>query len=72
MFEFVKANQAEHSVARICALLKVSTSGFYAWLARAPSSRELADRELIERISAIHDRSRGTYRVPRIHRGARR
>ena len=51
----------------MCSLLHVSTSGFYAWLARPPSAREVADRALMERISAIHERSRGTYGAPRIH-----
>jgi len=63
----VKANQASHPVRRMCSLLGVSPSGYYAWLSRSPSSREQADRLLRDRIVDIHSRSRGTYGVPRVH-----
>ena len=51
----------------MCALLGVSPSGYYAWLSRPPSTREMADRALRDRIVDIHSRSRGTYGAPRIH-----
>ena len=44
-----------------------SASGYYAWLSRSPSTRELADRALRDRIVGIHSRSRGTYGAPRVH-----
>lgn len=64
----MKANQAEHSVATLCKVLKISTSGYYAWLTRAPSRREQRDRELIREIHRIHKMSRTSYGSPRIHR----
>jgi putative transposase len=42
-------------------------SGYYAWQSRPLSARAQADRELLEQIRRIHDRSRGTYGAPRIH-----
>jgi putative transposase len=66
-FGFVKANQAMHSVRMMCRLLDVSSSGFYAWCLRAPSKRTSADAELSGRIQHIHERSRATYGVPRVH-----
>ena len=63
----MKANQASHSVRRMCSLLGVSPSGYYAWLRRPPSAREQADRALRNQIVDIHSRSRGTYGAPRIH-----
>ena len=66
-FGFVKANQATYPVRRMCGLLGVSPSGYYAWLRRSPSDREQADRALRDRIVDIHSRSRGTYGVPRVH-----
>jgi putative transposase len=51
----------------MCRVLEVSTSGYYAWRERPPSARASADHVLGERIAAIHERSRGTYGVPRIH-----
>jgi putative transposase len=62
----VKANQAEHAVDRMCELLGVSTSGYYAWLRRPPSVRELLDRELTETIIEIWKASDRTYGAPRI------
>ena len=63
----MKANQADYSVRRMCGLLGVSPSGYYAWLNRPPSTRDQADRALRDRIVDIHDRSRGTYGAPRVH-----
>ena len=62
----MKANQASYPVRRLCDLLGVSPSGYYAWLSRSPSARERADRELRDRIVDIHVRSRGTYGAPRV------
>ena len=62
----MKANQATYSVRRLCGLLGVSPSGYYASLSRGPSARERADRVLVDRIVDIHDRSRGTYGAPRV------
>jgi putative transposase len=66
-FRFIAAEKAQHSVAQFCRVLQVSKSGFYAWLGREPSARARADAELMERIGAIHQESRGTYGAPRIH-----
>ncbi len=63
----MKANQAVHRIATGCRVLEVSTSGYYAWRDRAPSARASSDAALLERIRAIHERSRGTYGVPRVH-----
>lgn len=51
----------------LCRVLGVSTSGFYAWRKRGPSSRARQDAELTRRIVRIHQASRGTYGAPRVH-----
>ncbi len=48
-------------------VLGVSLSGYYAWRRRTGSPRQEADEALTRRIRAIHQRSRGTYGVPRVH-----
>jgi len=63
----VKANQATHSVGRMCRLLKVSRSGFYAWAERPMCRRRRVDLMLTGKIAAIHRRSRDTYGSPNIH-----
>ena len=66
-YRFIEAERAGHSVVRLCRLLRVSSSGYYAWRKRAPSARVTADAALTERIRAVHGRSRGTYGAPRVH-----
>ena len=51
----------------MCALLGVSSSGYYAWVKRQPSRRAETDDAMIGEIRAAHAASRGTYGVPRIH-----
>jgi putative transposase len=63
----VKANQATYPVRVMCRLLKVSKSGFYAWLDRPTSARARVDIALRARVHEIHRRSKGTYGAPRIH-----
>lgn len=60
-------NQDSYPVATMCRLLDVSTSGYYAWLVRGPSERDLQDEWLLAKIREIHARSDGTYGAPRIH-----
>jgi putative transposase len=63
----MKASQAVHRIATLCRVLGVSTSGYYAWQQRPPSTRSQADAQLLECIRTIHAKSRGTYDVPRVH-----
>ena len=52
---------------RLCRVLGVSRSGYYAWRGRVPSARQQANAVLLERIREVHARSRQTYGAPRIH-----
>jgi putative transposase len=65
-FRLIEAERAQHPVSRLCEVLGVTRAGFYAWSSRAPSARELRDRELMKLIERIFKDSRGTYGVPRI------
>ncbi len=67
LFGFMKAYQAVYPVRVMGRVLKVSTSGFYAWLLRLPSEHAQTDLLLRDRIQAISLRSRSTYGRPRIH-----
>ena len=51
---------------KVCDLLEVSRSGFYAWRSGQESRREVRDRELIPRISAVFWRHRRRYGARRI------
>jgi transposase InsO family protein len=53
-------------VKRMCELVELPRSSFYAWANHTPSARDLADAELLVVIRDIYARSRNTYGVPRM------
>ncbi len=66
-FRFVEAEAAQFPVSLLCKTVGVTRQGYYAWKRRPPSRRELADRELSERIRAIHLETEEIYGAPRIY-----
>jgi transposase InsO family protein len=66
-YQLIEAEKACHAVVRLCRLLGVSPSGYYAWKKRAPSRWATANVALTERIRTVHAQSRGTYGSPRVH-----
>jgi putative transposase len=65
-YRFIVKEKANHSVRLMCAVLKVSASGFYDWCARSPSDRALSDQALLELIRRIFRQFKGRYGSPRI------
>ena len=55
----------------MCRLLKVSPSGFYDWLERPRSARQVDNVRLLKRIRAIHEDSNGIIGAPRMHEDLR-
>ena len=51
----------------MCRCLKVSPSGYYAWLEREPSPRAQENARLLVRIREIHEDSRSVIGAPRMH-----
>lgn len=51
----------------MCKHLQVSRSGYYDWLGRKPTVRQIVNTELIARIKEIHAQRDKTYGMPRIH-----
>lgn len=49
-----------------CETLDVSRSGYYAWLERPQSIRDIENSALLPRIQAIHAKSKQTYGSPRV------
>lgn len=66
-FQFVADNSATFEVKRLCELVEIERSSYYAWKAGAPAraARAAADAELAERIRAVHDED-NTCGAPRI------
>jgi putative transposase len=50
----------------------VTRAGYYAWRTRGRSTRAGDNEGLVQRIRAVHERSRGTYGSPRIYQALRR
>ena len=48
----------------MCRTLAVSSSGYYAWVARLESRRTAENRRLVAEILVIHAESRRTYAAP--------
>lgn len=59
--------QYKLSIKLLCKELGVSRSGYYAWKDRPMSPRKQANVVLLEKIRGIHEESRKTYGLPRIH-----
>ncbi len=57
----------QYPVVRLCQVLAVSPSGYYAWRKRQPSRRQVENDRLTEAIRQIHQASYETYGSPRIH-----
>ena len=53
-FQFIEDYRRELPVNRMCEVLEVSRSGYYAWHTRPPSEREMANQRLLEQIKNIH------------------
>lgn len=64
----MKSERANHKISTMCRLLGVSTSGFYAWVKRPPSLRQLEDESITGFIFDSWERSRNNYGSPRINR----
>lgn len=65
-FRFMAAHRGIWPVRAMCALLKVSASGFYEWLKRPESGRSRDDRALLAAIRTSYAESRNTYGSPRV------
>ena len=65
-FAFIEAEKAWCAVPRLCRLLRVSRSGYYAWRKRKPSQHALEDARLGTLVVAAHRFGRGNYGSPRV------
>ena len=66
-YQFIQDHQDEFPVQRMCRVLGVSPSGYYAWQTRPVSLRAQANQKLLLEIRSVHSRSRKTYGSPRVH-----
>jgi transposase InsO family protein len=67
-FAFIDSEKAAYPLRLLCRVLRVSKSGYYAWLRRDPSVRALEDEKLRPKVVEAFERGRGTYGSVRVHR----
>jgi len=66
-YQFVSDQSSRFPVRRICLILGLWPSAYYAWRRRGESRRVRENRRLVVEIKAIHESSQRTYGSPRIH-----
>lgn len=67
-YVFIKDHQPEFSTVLMCELMRVSRSGFYAWLTRKTSKRDQANAMLDIKIKSVFIKNKQRYGSPRITR----
>lgn len=60
-YHFIQAQQRQHRIGRLCQVLDVSRSGYYAWRHRPPSARAQANARLVERMTQLHRQVKERY-----------
>ena len=71
-YEFIRTHEQQFSVQRMCRVLEVQRSGYYAWKRRPPSHRAQANAELLEKVRQAFRYSHNTYGSVRIQKYFRR
>jgi putative transposase len=70
-FRFIEAEKALYGVRRLCRVLQVAPSGYYAWRGRPASARAAEDAQLLRVLQVEHAASRQTYGRVRLQRALR-
>lgn len=65
-YKFIREHRQEYSVKRMCQVLGVTRSGYYAWSPEKAGPRALENQILVEQIHVEYKKSRKTYGSPRI------
>lgn len=66
-YQFIENHREKFPVRRMCNILVVSPSGYYAWRKRPDSKLKMANEKLTEKIEEIHAEFEGKYGSPRIY-----
>ena len=72
IYQFMAEHEGEFRIERMCQVLGVGRSGYYAWRSRPTSLRAQANEALLVKIQAEFQISRETYGSPRIHAALQR
>ena len=67
-FTFIDAAKAEFPIQRLCQVLEVSQSGYFAWRSRPACQHQRDDPVLLAHVRSAFRESNGTYGSPRMTR----
>jgi len=70
-YQFIAAHTGEHAIARMCRVLGVSRSAYYAWHVCPVSQREKANQALSEHLKDVFENSQQTYGSRRLQAALR-
>ena len=62
----------DYPVRKLCEVLEVRRSGYYAWRHRQETARAIANRRLAQEIGRVHRQKKGRYGSPRVTQQLRR
>ena len=66
-YRFIEKHREQYSISRLCAMLGIGRSAYYAWKKRKPGQREQNNQALIEHIRRVYKKYRKTYGSPRVY-----
>lgn len=66
-YAFIAEQSVYHTVTLLCAVMKVSRRGYYDWLNRPASAREVSNQRLLVEIKRVFYANREVYGAPRIY-----
>jgi len=66
-YRFIEEHRQTYAVGRLCTMLGIKRSSYYAWKKRRPSPRIQADQAMIDHIRRIYKMSRRAYGSPRVY-----
>jgi transposase InsO family protein len=62
----MKKHHSIFAIEKMCKVFKVSKSGYYHWLNRKPSTRQVDEQQALKLIKEIHQASKSRYGSPKI------
>ncbi|HYP68636.1 MAG TPA: IS3 family transposase [Thiobacillaceae bacterium] len=60
-YAFIRQHEDQFSTVRLCKVMQVSRSGYYAWRERPEGEQATSSRELLQHIHRVHRQSRQAY-----------
>jgi transposase InsO family protein len=67
-YAFIQTQKKYYTITRLCDVLEVSTSGYYDWVDRPMSQRDVDNQRLTLKLHCFHQQSKQIYGSPNLHK----